>query len=266
MLDGKCGVKFNFQADKDAQNFDAAGLYHRGEKSTNIYLQNETFQEKPMTERDTDRQPNEDGSRRNSMEGVITHEIAHNSDQKVLQQDPDLAEKIRENLGWVRFQPGEYYDTHLLKGNDGRLYRKSTKDSSWVSSDAQGNPLNEAGQKAEPGSEYRITKQQMADRAVVPPNSMYFPNPTEMLMEGFLGFRVGGENRAALLRKSPVLYEQVKAQDNRELALHYGTDAQGLSNMVRLPDGTLAKRNAQSLAEIANFEKQKAANPQGPIW
>jgi len=263
-LDGKSGAKFNFLQDKDAQTLTASGLFEFHGETPNIFLHHEISQDRPMTERDRDPMPREDGRRRNSLEGVATHEIAHNSDMKVRGVDPKLEEEIRENLGWVRFREGNFYeyDTHLLKGKDNVLYRFSHNDKTWVASDAQGNALDIQGNKAQPGAEFRLSNDEMMRQALVPPITDYFNNPTEMLMEGFKSFRVGGNRRAVLFRDSPILYEQVKAQDDRELALHYGVDATGQSIMVRLPDGTLAKRDAQSQDAIAQFEAQSRTRRQ----
>src|SRR5262249_28334168 len=100
-LDGKTGVKFNFIPDSeiDGGNFNAGGLYEKNGGRPNIFLQNELLQSKPMTERDRDLFPNqEDGSRRQSLEGTATHEIAHNSDHKVRESDHPFEEQVRNNM------------------------------------------------------------------------------------------------------------------------------------------------------------------------
>jgi hypothetical protein len=263
-LDGKTGVKFNFLQDKDVGALRADGLYEIQGQTPNIFLHHELVQDKPLTERDRDSMPNDGGKRRHSLEANATHEIAHNSDIKVREADPQLEASIREKLGWVRFRDGTLdFDTHLLKGKDGGLYRFSYANRTWVSSDAQGNPLDMQGNKAQPGSEFRLTNDEMMSNSLVPTATDYFNNPTEMLMEGFKDFRIGGENRAHLFRDNPVLYEQVTLQDDRELALHYGTDPSGRPVMVRLPDGTLAKRDAQSQETIAHFEKESLTKLNG---
>jgi len=259
-LDGKNGVKFNFVQDKDAPHLGFGGLFEFHGAQPNIFLHNELNQSKPITERDPDAlQKYYDERKRNSLEGIATHEVAHHSDMKVRGLDPALESSIRENIGWHRFRDGDFYefDTHLLKGKDGAFYRFGHFDMSWTRSDAQGTPIDLAGKPAPAGSEVRLTNEEMISKALVRPISDYFNNPTEMLMEGFLNFRVGGANRAKLLAESPVLYDQVKLQDDRELAAHYGFDQSGLSRMVRLPDGSLAERNAESLAAISNFEHKK---------
>ncbi|MBS1996711.1 MAG: hypothetical protein JSS86_10385 [Cyanobacteria bacterium SZAS LIN-2] len=263
-LDGQTGVKFNFVKDKDAVNIGFGGLFEYQGKVPNVFLHNEISQSKPVTARDYDPMPRDDGQRRGSLEQAATHEIAHHSDMKVRGQDPVLEAAIREKLGWVKYREGELdFSTHLLKSKDGELYKYNFVGRTWTRSDAKGNALDAQGKPAEPGREHVISNEEMMRRSAVPPISDYFNNPTEMLMEGFKEFRVGGDNRANLLRQSPILYEQVRLQDNRELGLHYGNNADGQSSMVRLPDGTLAKRDAQSEQAISAFEQHSVADTRG---
>ena len=259
-IDGKTGVKFNFVQDKDAEHVGFGGLFEYQNSVPNVFLHHELSQNKPLTVNDRDPMPRDDGMRRSSLEQVATHEIAHHSDHKVRLQDPKFEADIREKLGWVKVREGELdFHTHVLRGKDGGLYEFNYPTRSWVRTDAQGNHLDAAGKPALPGSEHRISNEEMMRLSEVPPITDYFNNPTEMLMEGFREFRAGGDNRAVLLRHSPTLYEQVRRQDNRELILQYGQNADGQSTMVRLPDGTLSKRDASSEQTISQFEEKAAA-------
>jgi hypothetical protein len=259
--DGKTAAKFNFIADRDIDRANFAGLFEFQGRTPNVFLHDELLQNKPMTNRDPDWLKREDGSRRNSLETIVTHELAHNGDHKVRAADKQFEADVREKLGWVRYQPGDFYetDTHLLQGKEGGLYRYSPARAQWTLSDAVGNAIDHNGSPAKPGEEVRYSNREMMERARVRPISEYFDRPTEMIMEGVAHYRTGGDTRGNLLRKSPELYEQVKRQDEQEIALHYGSNAAGRSAMVRMPDGMLSPRTAETEAAIVKYEQEAAA-------
>ncbi|MBU6453489.1 MAG: hypothetical protein KGS72_17045 [Cyanobacteria bacterium REEB67] len=261
MPDGKTAAKFNFIADRDVERASFGGLFEFQGGTPNIFLHNELLQNKPMTNRDPDWMKREDGTRRNSMETIVTHEIAHNGDHKVRSADKNFEANVREKLGWVRYRPGDFYEagTHLLQGKEGGLYSYSPARAQWTLTDANGEAIDRSGAPARPGEEIRYTNDEMRNRALVRPISNYFDRPTEMIMEGVAHYRTGGDTRAALLRTSPVLYEQVKRQDEQEIAMHYGRDAAGRSAMLRMPDGLLSPRSAESEAAVAKYEREEAA-------
>ena len=258
-VDGKTGIKFNFLRNQDGER-SWAGLYEERDNAPNVFINNDNGQRKPMTERDRDTMPHDNGMRRASVEVTLTHEIAHNSDFKVRIADEEFERDIREKLGWHRFGENSSYepDNHVLKDKEGNWWRmQPNKD--WVLSNLNGEPVTASGAAAAPAEQVRVSNDEMMHKSAVRPISDYFDKPMEMMMEGFARFRIGGEERGNLLRKSPVLYEQVKRQDDRELAMHYGQNAAGQPLMVRLPDGRLAERNATSETQVADFEKEEAA-------
>jgi hypothetical protein len=121
----------------------------------------------------------------------------------------------------------------------------------------QGEPLDRSGRPTPASEGLGLPDADMRSLAVVTPVSRYFPNPAEMLVEGLMFFRLNAQRRQALLRESPVLYNLVKNWDQSEINHHYGIGSDGQPKMVRLPDGTLASRDATATTIIADFERAR---------
>jgi hypothetical protein len=264
--DGKVAAKFNFVNEADTPSKHSpgwVGLYEYRNGNPNVFFNNSVRDEPRMTERDPDRYGRDDGYKRNSFEVTVTHEIAHNSDRKVREADPELERDIQEKLGWQRFKTDKpehhEFDEFLLKDKEGGLWRFNIGNR-WVLSNPQGEPIKADGTPATSGQEVHIGNDEMRYKSLYRPSSEYFNKPMEMLMEGYARFRIGGETRAALLHNCPEVYEQVRRQEEAELIMHYGKGADGRSTMVRMPDGNLADRNQAHEQTIAEFEAAARAN------
>ena len=241
-------------------NKPALGVYEEADKDGRIaFAVTPEGARLPPTENDVENP----GDR--NIKGVAIHETGHNGQHNTW-RDGRLPKDLIQRLGW-KLIGHEKYPIPLLEGKSGRLYFHFDDDfdcktpKSWIAFNEDMQALDENDNPV--GFKYakKYTNDEVSADAVVKPPSYYFPNPSEMLIEGLTTYRTSTKERARLLKESPVLYEEVQAYDQAELKRVYGIDNGGMSKVVRLPEGFVVERNADSERLIAQFEK--ALRPSG---
>lgn len=215
----------------------------------------------PMTDKDVA----EGGDKTRNLKWIVAHELTHNG-QANLWDSRLIPEDIINKLGWtvdnIEKDGKVVLQLHFsIAGKSGDHYTQYKENcngpSAWYRTTSDGTPLNGQGQKAENVSGLRhYSNDEVGADALVKPNTYYFMNPREMLSEGLTSFRYDQNYRQKLLSQSPRLYQAAKEFDNQELAKFYGADSTGLPKVLRLPSGKIVARNAQSEAEVLNFERR----------
>ena len=193
----------------------------------------------------------------------ITHELTHNSQKNNWPDYP--TPETTAKFGWrttsfVNKAGETLMQTDQLVGKKGELFMNGQDDchsaSTWYLTNDERQPLDENGKVVEKIKDAKqFTNEEIMDRAEVRPFTYYFMNPREMLSEALTAYRTGPDTRAKLLNSSPQLYKVTEEYDRGEIEKFYGKNADGLSNKVRLPDGTVVDRQESSLGSIADFEK-----------
>ncbi len=193
----------------------------------------------------------------------IAHELTHNSQKNNWPDYPDP--ETTEKFGWrttsfVNEAGKTLMQVDQFVGKNGELYMNGQDDchspSTWYLTNQDRQPLDAKGNVVEKIADaQKFTNEELMDRAAVRPFTYYFMNPKEMMSEALTAYRLGPDTRSKLMNDSPILYKVTQEYDRAEIEKFYGKNAEGLSNKVRLPDGTIADRNKSSLELIANFEK-----------
>lgn len=195
---------------------------------------------------------------------AIIHELTHNS-QENFWPDEQIDPSIAESMGWQRFTQdfGKHgkWDFYFLKGKNGELYSNDRVDgcnnpTTWIARNAYRRPIDAQGKVVDyPAKAQRLTNEEVMDRALVRPNTYYFPNPMEMLSEGLTALRESRESRERLFRSSPEIYGVARSYDENEIGRFYSLDPTGSPPYLRSPDGILKPRDRQSEEEIRRFEE-----------
>lgn len=216
-----------------------------------------------------ERYPTEVGAKadqvRGTIQAVLTHELAHNSQRKTGWDDPDSKSVLAAKIGWVKSTTADEY---YFKDKQGHLFKNeensSIKKPDFVQCNEKGQPVDAKGHvvsqdKAKhlrAGDENDSGADTMFGNALVRPVTHYFPTPTEMFADGMQGLRLDEAHRANLQRESPILYNTCKQQDQREINAVYGW-----GRMVRDTSGELVRDTPQERLKIQAFEKQNT-----PDW
>ncbi len=252
--DGKQGTKFHFYPDRQV-HVGALAHFETGKGGRpEVYMKTEAWENKPATERDSDRDAAYYLHKRDSIEALVTHELGHNGQLKMGWEDAGVARGVAEALGWkaVTDRSGKTQYALTTKNGDNLRYFAATR--GWMRVNEHGEPVDRGGRPVQVSEGMGLTDAEMRSLALVTPVSRYFPNPGEMLVEGLMYFRLNAQRRSTLLTESPVLYSLVKNWDQAEINHHHGVSAEGQPKLLRLPDGTLAPRDARTLKIIEDFE------------
>lgn len=212
------------------------------------------------------RYPTEVGAQGNQTRGtiqaVLTHELAHNSQHKTGWDDPETKAAVAAKIGWVKSEnSNEYY----LKDKQGHLFKNAEtstlKQPDYVQCNIKGEPVDANGIVVEASKAKHLRSGDENDRgpdtmfgnALVRPMTHYFPTPTEMFADGMQAFRLDQAHRANLLRESPLMYRACKQEDQKEISAAYGW-----GRMIRDTNGELVRDTPQEQLKIQTFEKQNA--------
>ena len=257
---GQEGVKFHFLKDNYYKDQPVLAYFVRNDKDgkPSIYFEPGANKNKPATEEDANR------FKRHhlfSIEALTLHELAHHHQKKMGWYDAADKEKLSKSIGWIPFVDPKTKETDwLFKGKQGELYRRGKdhcKDKHvWVKCNTDGEPLDD---KDNPVAKFKDAKQytsnEVTDKALVPPISYYFVNPVEMFAEGLMMLRLDKTRREELLKKSPVLFEAAKEQDQKEINLNFGTNQDGTARHIRNENGLSVEKNAANRELVEDFEQ-----------
>ena len=198
---------------------------------------------------------------RRSLQWCIMHELTHNS-QKNMWGNTIAPDSISYKMGW-RDYGGKLHGGRSLSfmGNGGELFGHGSdsfdQPTMWFARNFRGEPVNSRGKSVSKISDAQhFTNEEVMEKAMVPPFTYYFKNPTEMLSEGLTAFRHGGTVRKELLDDSPRLYQVVKNYDQEEIDKYFGTDLHDRSKFVRDISGEVILTDPNVIARIREFENR----------
>lgn len=191
--------------------------------------------------------------RRNTVEAVTIHELAHNGQHNNGWHDVERRSQIAAQLGWVEGADDQGNVCWYLRSRGGELFRRGVS-GVWLRCDSRGHYLDSHGAVTDLLHAFRRSPSALRKIAAVRPVSLYFTTPAEMGAEGMLAFRLDRHHRGMLLRDCSRLYDFIKGEDEREIRWFYGADRLGQPNVIRMPDGTLAANTAENRRRVADFE------------
>jgi len=260
------GVKFNFlteNANKIHQSHSA--FYEKDQVFIEPIAENQgLWQDAAYTHRST---------KGHSLEALLTHELAHNSQENM---GWDLSDRFSQKM----IEVGKLYGFKLQQGL--WLYEANTKtdgqndlfhfdpdlfDSSkpdckpWMRCDRKGIPLNAQGEPVHKSKAEFLGVEEMRDRAKVKPATWYAKNPTEADAEARTCLRLNRESRARMLTESPEVYAIAKDEDQQEIDKAFGlVEAgrdKGSPKYLRGLDGALNDNTPEIRRSIAKWEEEE---------
>lgn len=198
----------------------------------------------PITEKDRKDPGHSDNRNHRSIESLIIHELAHNSEEKVFKNPAEQADFYRK-MGWETIpgqKPGP--GSWMLKGKDGRGYAPPADGSigKWERINKDGRVTA----KVDMGRVERLAKEK--------PATDYFEGPHEMLAEAATMLRLGDGHRSHLMEKNPKLYNLIKGFDQREIDQSFGK-----GNFIRSYAGHLVPNNDANLKVLRDQEEAARA-------
>ncbi len=277
--DGHTGVKFYCLTEKQITGIDPLATFQMDRSGNpSVYLWPAMSDLTRVTEQDLTAKERSlswvDRHRPDSLEGAITHELGHhqfaklgyNANAKVSEVDRDLSPSgaaLVQRMGWVRRLDEKDADYNwLLEGkhkdlngnNASYLPESNGLFFEFMRKQKEGGIVNSAGKVVPADQGQRLSEDAMRQEAVIKPPTWYFEAPEEEYAESVKLFRLGGDNRKALLDDSRTLYAIIKQNDQREIDQAYGKNADGTSKLLRDLDGHLVPDTAANRKRIAAFE------------
>jgi hypothetical protein len=196
-----------------------------------------------------------------SGEHTLRHELAHNGQLTAgmldepgfwpWQKDVPIDE-YAASQGFHQNDRGEW----ILKGKDeGEYYKRdfseANKDKNvWLRVDQDGNPITDHS-----GNPILASNKEVRTRAAITPASDYFPDPYENGAEAAQNYRAGESERWRLLRESPELYAATKEYDQERIDKIFGTNQDGTSKYIRMPNGKVRENNEENRRIVGEFER-----------
>jgi hypothetical protein len=185
---------------------------------------------------------------------MILHEFAHNSQLRLGLDEEKKLIQFSNGCGFAPFErPGTNETIWALRSKDGKLYRHDNEVGGWQQIDDQGNLIKSA-ELATDKTE-TLDDIEMAKLAEVRPPTYYFDNPVEMAAEGMAMLKEGASSRKQLQTTTPVFYQFIKEQDQKDINLAFGLDTNGKAKLIRRPDGKLTANDEAAQKIILEFEK-----------
>jgi len=260
------GVKVNFLTENANKIHNHIAFYEKGQIFIEPTAQNYKFlwQEEAYT--------HSLAGKGDSLEAILTHELAHNS---------------QENMGWSlsdsksdkMIELGKQYGFKLQQGlwfyeakttTDGQhdlfhykpdLYDGKPDCKPWMRCDRRGLPLNAQGEPVHISKAEFIGVEEMRNRAKVKPATWYAVAPWEADAEARTCLQLNRESRARLLTECPDVYAIAKDEDQQEIDKAYGRvemgPDKGLSTYLRGLDGGLKPNTAAAREQISQWEKEQ---------
>lgn len=185
---------------------------------------------------------------------MILHEFAHNSQLRLSLDEEKKLIQFSNGCGFAPFErPGTNETIWALRSKDGKLYRHDNEVGGWQQIDDQGNLIKSA-ELATDKTE-TLDDIEMAKLAEVRPPTYYFDNPVEMAAEGMAMLKESASSRKQLQTTTPVFYQFIKEQDQKDINLAFGLDTNGKAKLIRRPDGKLTANDEAAQKIILEFEK-----------
>lgn len=230
------------------------------------------FALQPVTTADAWVMPRPDGQDRILFEPVdrmgawglkrtILHEWGHNAQNLMEKADPAALEKHYQEIGYRKVD-GHWY----LEGKDGNLYIQGpgrVPSGSWTRVNEKGEPLRPDGTPARGFDDPKAasyTNTEMREQAKVKPMTLYFPQPNERSADAVWHFRGDKDSRSSLYLNDITLYNSTKSFDQKTIDTdpRYGTNPDGSSKFIRMPDGAIEPNTEANRKTVDDFEKQIA--------
>jgi hypothetical protein len=219
----------------------------------------------PPTEADVEAAKRRGEKPPDSLQDVITHELAHQGQNTTGWLDE---QKQRERAGEVGWAPrtvtrdGKEVTEFELKGKDGYQYQVDRTDQNnpvWRRRNAAGQYIDKNGNPVDdPSKAHTLSNEQMREQASVRPSTNYFDTPVEVMAEGTMHFRSGENGRRQLSQNNPELYKVVKKYDQMEIDIIHGKNPDGTPKMIRLPDGSVGPNTPANALRVMIFETGSA--------
>ena len=191
---------------------------------------------------------------------LALHELAHHSQYKsgLLNEAHNLNEtELSSDLGWKKSRGT---DRDWLLEGIGTDFYKFGGDDTWILCNSEGQATDEQGQPVEHQDEVILSSKRVRERAMFVPPTEYFNNAVEEHAEALTCFRRSVAEREELYRSSPRLYNVAKELDQREIdqyaRRHFGNDG-----AIRLPDGRIERKSAETELAVASFERTLRNHP-----
>jgi len=235
-----------------AKTYDA-GLFASDEKQKlAVFFEPDAQPDRPITATDA---LNSHQDIKTSIEALAAHEIAHNSEYQMGLWSLDKLKPIAKEIGWTTTDDNSYW---LMRGARGEFYRLTndglSSDKGWVRCDSKGTATDDAGASyTDADKAPHLTNSEVRERALLRPPTDYFTSPDEMLADSLMLYRVGEGGRQELSKSGVNLYNAVKDFDQAEIDSRFGKTADGRSNKVRLPDGSVVDNDDRAQQVVANF-------------
>ncbi|MCW5823647.1 MAG: hypothetical protein KIT34_12650 [Cyanobacteria bacterium TGS_CYA1] len=249
-LNGRPPIKVYIPAsDSFIKGGAAAGTYlpnHRGRPA--IVWEPNTLKGLPVFEADANLC--REGNEHQAMQGIMTHETAHNSEMNIHKIFGENT--VNQMMGWskqmVKGPDGRMEAVWAVKGKNGETMTPpentlATSTPKWTVRDAKGKVIGE------------IDPKEVAERALMRPATTYIESPSEMLAEGLTMLRLGGEQREAFMNKSPHFYDLIKSFDQAEMDRLVGKD-----KFMRNFDGRMVPKTPENL-DALRIREEKARRP-----
>ncbi|MBP9093319.1 hypothetical protein KBI23_20015 [bacterium] len=185
---------------------------------------------------------------------MILHEFGHNSQLRLGLDEEKRLIQFSNGCGFAPFEkPGTNETIWALRSKDGKLYRHDNEVGGWQQIDNKGN-LVKSGELATDKTEI-LDDIEMAKLAEVRPPTYYFDNPVEMAAEGMAMLKESASSRKQLQTTTPIFYQFIKEQDQKDINLAFGLDTNGKAKLIRRPDGKLTANDEAAQKIILEFEK-----------
>ncbi|MEZ4537430.1 MAG: hypothetical protein R3D26_20880 [Cyanobacteriota/Melainabacteria group bacterium] len=239
--DGK-PLTFYFLKDKSfSPGSDGAAAYHPNVNGRPAVVVDPGSTDKaPITEKDRKDPGHADHNNHRSIESLIIHELAHNSEEKVFKNPSEQADFYRK-IGWDTIPgqppgPGSW----MLKGKDGRGYAPPADGGM-----GKWERINRDGRVSA-----KVDRERVERLAKEKPATDYFEGPHEMLAEAATMLKLGDGHRSHLMEKNPKLYNLIKGFDQREIDQSFGK-----GKFIRSYEGHLVPNNDANLKALRDQEE-----------
>lgn len=197
------------------------------------------------------------------LQDTIMHEWAHIAQHNMTDRERAAVDRWYAATGFREVTTADGSRQWQLRDKDGNYWAQAPRQGAfgdWTRVDEQGRPLRADGTLATGWDDplaARRNNREMRDTAAVKPYTSYFFHPQEMTAEALMAFRGDERSRRELFETAPDLYWATKEFDQRELDTdpRYGTNPDGTSRFIRLPNGTIVENNQANQQIVRAFEE-----------
>lgn len=206
-----------------------------------------------------------DKTRPDTIESIMMHQMGHHQFVKMGYQNSVEGEIFQSNIGWVRNRDWNTIKTQWLilgKATDADGTNASyfpsidatTGATTWVRMKPDGGGIDSRGRRVPIVQAERLTSEQLRDKALLKPPTLNFNSPEDEYAESMRLHRLSEASRKELIRNSPYVYDQIKANDQKEIDDKYGKQTDGTSKYLRAANGQLVPNDDLNRLQIQSFE------------